>query len=211
MANFGSNAPPIAVVLAPALLWVSLAWSLPAGAPTSEGEAEVTREDTPAKPPELAETAVGGETPTAPGKVTWWFYGGLGLGSNAFGGNAALSTSYKKFVATLAATLDTPGPVVIWGHFSESYDIGLLFGYYPLRFFRIAGGAAWAVTLDSYNYSLFGAGECVRSRTIGVPIEFEFAPFAGRVVGLGIVGHVNVNNKATFATVTVGIQLGKLK
>ncbi|MEE8638771.1 MAG: hypothetical protein V3T41_00010 [bacterium] len=210
MLNFKRCAPQIPVVLAFLVLWVSFAWGLPADAPASEGEAEVTPEYTPATPAEVAETPVGAEPPAAPDKVTGWFYLGLGLGSNAVGANAAINMRYKKYVATLAATLDSPPPVVIWGNFSESYDIGLLFGYYPVRVLRIAGGVAWVVALDSYNYDFFH-GYCVRSRTIGVPIEFEFSPFVGRFVGLGIVGHLNVNNKATFATVTVGIQLGKLK
>jgi hypothetical protein len=46
MVNFGRNAPPIAVVLASLLLWVSFAWGLPAEAP-AEGEADVAAaEDT---------------------------------------------------------------------------------------------------------------------------------------------------------------------
>lgn len=47
MANFGRNAPPIAMVLASLILWGSLAWGLPAeGPPTeSEGEAEAAPED----------------------------------------------------------------------------------------------------------------------------------------------------------------------
>ena len=45
MANLGRSAPPIAVVLASLLLWVSFAWGLPADAPAAEGEADVTPKD----------------------------------------------------------------------------------------------------------------------------------------------------------------------
>lgn len=45
MANFGRNAPPIAVVLASLVLWVSFAWGLPAEASAAEGEADVAPED----------------------------------------------------------------------------------------------------------------------------------------------------------------------
>jgi hypothetical protein len=45
MANFGRNAPPIAVVLASLVLWVSFVWALPAEAPAADGDAEVAPED----------------------------------------------------------------------------------------------------------------------------------------------------------------------
>ncbi len=41
MVDFGRNAPPIAVVLASLILWVSFAWGLPADVPADEGDADV--------------------------------------------------------------------------------------------------------------------------------------------------------------------------
>ena len=45
MANFENNAPPIAVVLASLVLWVSFAWGVPADTLAAEGEAEVAPKD----------------------------------------------------------------------------------------------------------------------------------------------------------------------
>jgi predicted RNA-binding Zn-ribbon protein involved in translation (DUF1610 family) len=45
MANFRRNAPPIAVVLASLILWVSFAWGLPAEPPAAGGEADVAPKD----------------------------------------------------------------------------------------------------------------------------------------------------------------------
>jgi hypothetical protein len=45
MVSLKIGAPPVSVVLASLLLWVSFAWGLPAEAPAAEGEAAVAAED----------------------------------------------------------------------------------------------------------------------------------------------------------------------
>jgi hypothetical protein len=93
-------------------------------------------------------------------------------------------------------------------------DNGLLFGYCPFPKLAIAAGVAWVRVghfFPYYNTIFPGSGHVEYSHTIGVPVEVQFTPIKGRVVGLGIVAHGNFNKEKIFGGATVGIELGKLK
>ena len=194
MVNFGRKAPHIPVVLASLILWGSFAWGLPAEGPVIEGKADV---------------AVA-EDPAGKSNTYSWLYAGLGLGSTGLSANTAFNIRYGDYVAALGATADTSLPDYGLSPGGEDwylYDIGLLLGYYPFRNIRIAGGVAWVLA------GRFSGTPSVYKgfHSVGVPVEFEFSPFVGRVAGIGIVGHADFNKERIFGGVTVGMELGKLK
>jgi hypothetical protein len=207
--NIIKTAPQIPVVLASLLLWASFAWGLPAEAPAAEAEA-----DKATAPPEgKAEAVVAGSTANAVAernKTTGWFYLGLGLGESAvknWGSDlmagAAAAVKHGRYPGTLSGT--------IYG--GAGFDVGLLFGYYPHRKLGLNAGVAWVKGGEYHAYPnpLFASGYVEESETVGIPVELQYTPIKGRVVGLGLVAHVNFNKERIFGGVTVGIELGKLK
>ncbi|NIT36053.1 MAG: hypothetical protein GTN49_06065 [candidate division Zixibacteria bacterium] len=123
--------------------------------------------------------------------------------------NAALGLKHGRYQGTASATTASCG--------ATGFDVGLLFGYYPLRKIGLGAGVAWARVGECREYTVhhgwwtYTVGYIEYSDTVGVPVEIRFAPIKGRVVGLGLVAHVNFNKERIFGGVTVGIQLGKLK
>jgi hypothetical protein len=160
----------------------------------------------------LAAAAVHAELPEEPSKTTGWLYAGLGFGSHEFAASAAVNVKYIRFLGTLRATFMGTISGGFFGPGEEVYDVGLLFGYCPLKSFSIAAGVAMVRGERYYGGDLLGGGRPSEYiDAVGVPIEVQFTPVKGRAVGLGIVGYVNINSEESFGGVTVGIELGKLK
>jgi hypothetical protein len=189
MGNLVKRTPQIAVVLASSLLWSSFAWGLPA---------------------EGAAAGSAANAGTEVNKTTGWFYLGLGAGESPiknWGGDlmagAAAAVKHGRYQGTLSGT--------IYG--GAGFDVGLLFGYYPIPKLGLSAGVAWVKGGEYHAYPnpLFALGYVEESESFGVPVEIQLTPVKGRVVGLGLVGHVNFNNERIFGGVTVGIELGKLK
>jgi hypothetical protein len=189
MSRSVKGTPRLPVVLLFLTLWVSFAWGLPVG-----GEAE---------------GAAGGAGAEAD-KTTAWFYLGLGAGGSPvknWGGDlmagAAAAVKHGRYQGTLSGT--------VYG--GSGFDVGLLFGYYPIPKLGLSAGVAW-VKGGEYHEDpnpFFASGHVDESETVGIPVEVQFTPFKGRVVGLGIIGHANFNKERIFGGATVGIELGKLK
>jgi hypothetical protein len=205
--NFKRGAPHIPFVLALVIFWTSFAWGLPTDARAGDGDT------TPAQPegaPEAYTAAPAANAGTEVDKTTGWFYLGLGLGRSAiknWGGdlmaNAALAAKHGKYQGTLSGTIGG----------GQGFDVGLLFGYYPIRKLNLSAGVAWVKggEYHPYLHPLFASGYVEESETFGVPVEIRYTPVNGRIVGLGLVAHVNFNKENVFGGVTVGIELGKLK
>jgi hypothetical protein len=194
MTNLARKARPLAVVLAYVLLWGSFAWGLPADPPAAEGEAE-TSPPAEAAPP---------EPPAEPSKWTGWFYAGLGYGSPGYAANASANVKYGRYLGILRGAFSAAG----FFEGDEVRDIGLLAGWYPLKYFSVAAGFAWVGGHRWYPDGWFGTTEPFS--TLGIPIEVQFSPLQSRIIGLGVNVHGNISEEP-FGGVTVGIQLGKLK
>lgn len=194
MVKLVKNTLQVPLVLASLVLWVSFAWGLPAE-PAAEGEAETS------PPAEVAPSS----PMTEPSEVTGWLYAGLGMGSGGSGGPAAyggLNGKYGRYSGIVCGT--------VAGSDDYCYDVALLFGYAVSEIVTLAAGVAW-VGVSTYHGSWPWGGDREVTRTIGVPVEVQVTPVKGRVVGLGIVGHLNFNKEETFFSLTAGIELGKLK
>jgi len=186
----------------------SFAWCLPPEiAPASEADSASARSKGTADAAAAGPTANAGTEGNA---TTGWFYLGLGLGKSAiknWGGdlmaNAALSFKHDRYQGSVSATIGG----------GAGFDVGLLFGYYPYRKLGLSAGVAWVRVGEyhEYPYPIFAWGYVDYSYTVGVPVEVQFTPVKGRVVGLGLVAHVNFNKENIFGGATVGIELGKLK
>jgi len=160
----------------------------------------------------LAAAGVHAEPPEEPSKTTGWFYGGLGFGSHELAAGAGANVKYLRFLGTLRATFMGTISGGIFGPSEEVYDVGLLLGYCPLRSLSIATGVAKVAGERHFGWDLWRGGEPPEYfETFGVPFEIQFTPVKGRIVGLGIVGHGNINSEESFGGVTVGIELGILK
>jgi len=195
------------------VLWTSFAYGLPAEALAAEGEAEAPAMGTEsAEPPAAAEEGWNGVTPSTvtepagalnatgePNSIQSWFYLGLG-----YWANSSVNVNYGRYRGVLCATLNDYGTL----------DIGLLFGYCPFPTLAIAAGVAWVRVghfFPYYNPIFPGSGHVEYAYTVGVPVEIQFTPIKGRVVGLALVGHGNFNKEKIFGGATIGIELGKLK
>ena len=169
---------------------------LPADAPAAEGEAE-TSAPADVAPPE--------PTPE-PSKHTVWLYAGLGLGSNDVGGNASLNYKYLRYSAALFKTFDSKAS---WGGGENAGDWGVLVGWSPVAFCSLSAGVAWVDGSRTSGDLFYGTSE--KYETLGVPVEVQLSLRICRIFGFGAVGHFNFNREDTFGSLTLGIQLGKLK
>ncbi len=195
MVDLLKSTPRIPVVLISLVFWVSFAWGLPVDVPANEGEAE-TSPPTEAAPPEPA---------AEPDKLTSWFYGGLGYGSPGYAANASVNVKYGRYLGILRGAFNAP---IGFFEGDEVHDIGLLVGWYPLKYFSVATGFAWVGGHRWYPDGWFGTTEPFS--TLGIPIEVQFSPLQSRIIGLGVNAYGNISEEP-FGGVTVGIQLGKLK
>ena len=206
MLNFKRSAPKLPVVLASLVVWVSFAWGLPAEALESPGWS-LPSEDVPAAAAEVGAAIASADPSAEPRKFGAWLYAGAGFGAAGFAGNGGVNIKSGKLSATLCATADG---VFTWGTTNRNTDVGFLFGYYPFPNLGLAGGVAWVKKGRFYETGWF-RGYWEYSYMAGIPVEVRYAPVKSRLVGLGIVGHVNFNEDEIFGSITAGIELGKLK
>ena len=138
-----------------------------------------------------------------PSKTTGWLYAGLGICSVGVAAYGSLNLKHGRFLGTCRTSLNAGG---MFGDYF--YDVGLLFGYYPVQSFSVAAGIAMVggtrVGSSFFGYEHFDG-------IIGVPLELQFTPVKGRVSGLGLTGYFNFNEEESLVGFTVGMQLGKLK
>jgi len=150
---------------------------------------------------------VEGQASPAPRRETFWFAGGLGVGSEDFAGSLNGSYQFGANVVSLRTAATA-------GLFDQGFnDYALLYG----RATRPAGaryhasvGAGLSLVDGCRGGSVFSDCRSVQT-VVGFPIELQFFWRPGSVVGLGLYGFANLNRSQSFAGVTLGLQLGRLR
>lgn len=155
--------------------------------------------------------AIGEATMQDPAPITrrdtYWVGVGLGVGSEDAGGH--LNGSYQ-----FGANLISLRAAVTAGLFDDGVnDYALLYG----RATRGAGdrhhlAAALGVAVVDGCERSGGLSNCEFSRSvIGLPLELQAFWRPGKLVGLGLYGFANLNSTRSFAGLTLGLQLGRLR
>ncbi len=155
--------------------------------------------------PSLGEATLQDRAPSTR-RDTYWVGAGLGAGSGDFAGH--LNGSYQ-FGANLLS-IRTAATAGIFD--DEDVDMGLLYG----RATRGAGdrhllAAALGVALVR-GCDGGGLGGCSATYTVvGLPFEFQASYRPGKVLGIGLHGFANLNDRRSFAGATLGLQIGRLR
>ena len=142
---------------------------------------------------------------TLSGRDTYWVGAGVGAGSEDFAGH--LNISYQSGANLFS--LRTAGTA---GIFSDGFgDVALLYGRAtraPERYqAAVAVGLAVADGCDGG-----GLGGCrERPSVIGFPLEAQAFWRPSKIFGVGLYGFADINHLHSFAGVTLGIQLGRLR
>jgi hypothetical protein len=155
----------------------------------------------------LAVSPASGQMAVSSGGDTFWLAAGVGVGSEDFG--ASLNASYQ-----FGANLISLRSAATAGLFDDGFhDVALLYG----RATRPGGeryqlGAALGVAVVDGCRSDGALGGCRDfSAVIGLPLELQAFWRPGRLVGLGFYSFANLNQARSFAGLTLGLQLGRLR
>jgi hypothetical protein len=138
---------------------------------------------------------------------TYWMGLGLGVGSEDLGGQ--LNGSYQ-FGANLLSlrTAITVGP------FDDGFnDYALLYGRAtrPAHSRYHVSAAAGIALVDGCNSDGFLGGCQDKPTVVGLPLELQAFWRPGKLVGVGLYGFVNLNSSRSFAGLTLGLQVGRLR
>lgn len=142
-------------------------------------------------------------------RTSYWL--GLGLGAGSQDLAAHVNGSYQFAanlislrVASTAGLFDT-----------ELTDYGLLYGRATrgARDRHLLSAAAGVALVDGCGSEDRGfLSNCDDHSTIvGFPLEFQASYRPGKVLGIGLYGFANFNGRRSFAGVTLGVQLGRLR
>ena len=140
---------------------------------------------------------------------TYWVGAGLGAGSEDFA--AHLNGSYQ-FGANLISLriASTAGLFDI-----ERTDYALLYGRATrgVRDRHLLSAAVGVALVDGCGIEGGGfLGGCQdQSATIGLPFEFQASYRPGKLIGIGLYGFANLNRQRSFAGLTLGFQVGRLR
>lgn len=148
-----------------------------------------------------------GQASPAPGRDTFWLGVGLGVGSEDFAGSLNGSYQFGANVVSLRTAATA-------GLFDRGFnDYAVLYG----RGTRPAGeryhvsvGAGLSLGDGCQGGSVFSDCRSIQT-VVGFPIEVQLFWRPGSVVGLGLYGFANLNRSQSFAGVTLGLQLGRLR
>jgi hypothetical protein len=136
---------------------------------------------------------------------TFWAGGGLGAGTEDFAGHLSVSyqTGANLFSLRTAATA---------GIFSEGFgDVALLYGRATRALKRYQASLARGVAVAD-GCDAGGLGGCRdRPSVLGFPVEAQAFWRPSKVFGIGLYGFADINHLQSFAGVTLGIQLGRLR
>ena len=142
----------------------------------------------------------------APGRDTFWFGIGLGAGSEDFAGN--LHGSYQ-----FGANLISVRNAATAGIFDDGFgDFALLYGRAtkPSGRRHHASAAIGIGVADGCRGGGLGGCQDV-SAVVGLPIEAQLFWRPGSLVGVGLYGFANFNAARSFAGLTLGLQIGRLR
>lgn len=148
-----------------------------------------------------------GQTPAGPGRNSFWVGVGLGLGSEDFAGS--LNGSYQ-----FGANLVSIRSAATAGLFDDGFsDVALLYGRAtrsPRDRYQFGAALGVAVVDGCRGGGVFSSCRNAPS-VIGLPLELQAFWRPGSLIGLGLYGFANLNQTRSFAGVTLGLQLGRLR
>ena len=155
----------------------------------------------------FAATAVAGQTAAAPTRDSFWLAAGGGVGSEDIAASVNGSYQFGANLVSLRATATA-------GLFDDGfYDYAVLYG----RATRPAGkrfhtsGSLGVALVEGCRSNGFLGGCHDISTVVGLPLELQAFWRPGSLVGLGLYGFANFNAVRSFAGLTLGLQLGRLR
>jgi hypothetical protein len=155
----------------------------------------------------LPTDSVSGQTAVPPGRDTFWFGGGLGAGSEDFAGSLNASFQFGANVVSLRTAVTA-------GLFDQGFnDYALLYGRASEpagERYHASAGLGLALVDGCRGGSVFSDCRSIQT-VVGFPIELQLFWRPGSLVGLGLYGFANLNRDRSFAGVTLGLQLGRLR
>jgi hypothetical protein len=142
----------------------------------------------------------------SPRRDTFWVGGGIGAGSEDFGGSLNGSYQFGRNIISLRASATA-------GIFDDGFgDYALLYGgaLRPAsRRYHAAFGAGIGLVHGCRGGGLGGCRDV--ANVVGIPIEVQAFWHPGGLIGVGLYGFANLNETHSFAGLTLGLQLGRLR
>lgn len=155
----------------------------------------------------LATAPALGQTVAAPGRDSFWLGLGGGGGSEGIAANMNASYQFGGSVMSLRTAATS-------GLYEDGlWDYALLYGRgtRPSESRYHAGAAVGVALVDGCTGgSVFSSCRDI-SAVVGLPIEVQAFWRPGSLVGLGLYGFANFNGARSFAGLTLGLQLGRLR
>jgi len=149
------------------------------------------------------------QSPAVPSRDRFWVSGGLGVGSEDFGGSANVAFQHGSHLFSLRTAATA-------GLFDDGFgDVALLYGYATPTSSRHHAGAAIGIAIvdgcvDPGDGGVFSS--CIDQGTvIGLPIEAQLAWLPAKFLGIGLYGFGNINRRRSFGGVTLSLQVGRVR
>ena len=141
---------------------------------------------------------------------SYWLGAGLGAGTEDFAGSAHISYQHGVHLLSLRAATTA-------GLFDDGFgDVALLYGRATRagdRRYRASAALGLAV-VDGCEKAGDGGlfGDCTdRGTHVGLPIEAQLSWLPTTFLGVGLYGFADFNGARSFAGVTLGVQLGRVR
>jgi hypothetical protein len=145
------------------------------------------------------------QSASAPRRDTFWVGVGLGAGSEDFAGTLNGSYQFGGNLLALRASATA-------GIFDDGFgDYALLYGRAtpPAERYHASAAVGLGIVHGCRGGGLGGCRDV--PNVVGVPIELQLFWRPGSLVGLGLYGFANFNSQQSFAGLTLGLQLGRLR
>ena len=139
-----------------------------------------------------------------------WLGAGLGAGTEDFAGSAHISYQHGVHLLSLRAATTA-------GLFDDGFgDVALLYGRATRAGDRRyhASAALGLAVVDGCEKAGDGGlfGDCTdRGTHVGLPIEAQFSWLPTTFLGVGLYGFADFNRARSFAGVTLGVQIGRVR
>jgi hypothetical protein len=151
--------------------------------------------------------AAPGQTTPAPGRDSFWFGAGLGVGSEDFAGSLNASYQFGASVISLRTSATA-------GLFDDGFsDYALLYGRATRsgkQRYHASAGLGIGLVDGCRGGGVFSDCRDVSS-AVGLPVELQLSWRPGDVLGFALYGFANFNSTQSIAGLTLGLQLGRLR
>ena len=155
----------------------------------------------------LAPSTTWGQVATWPERDSFWLALGGGVGSEDIAASMNGSYQFGANLISLRATATA-------GLFDDGFnDYAVLYGRAtrPVGKRFHASGSLGVGLVDGCRTNGFLGGCRDISTVVGLPLELQAFWRPGSLVGLGLYGFANFNAAQSFAGLTLGLQLGRLR